>query len=84
MRHKDGTLKLFNTGKVNMRLNEGESYVLYSGGGGGFGVPKKRDRHAVLRDLRLGYISEAAARDTYGVTLTAKERQALAHSLPSA
>ncbi len=84
MRHKDGTLKLFNTGKVNMRLNEGESYVLYSGGGGGFGSPKKRDRHAVLRDLRLGYISEAAARDIYGVKLTAKERQALAHSLPSA
>ncbi len=84
MRHKDGTLKLFNTGKVNMRLNEGESYVLYSGGGGGFGAPKKRDRQAVLRDLRLGYISEAAARDTYGVKLNAKERQALAHSLPSA
>jgi N-methylhydantoinase B len=84
MRHKDGTLKLFNTGKVNMRLNEGESYVLYSGGGGGFGSPKKRDRQAVLRDLRLGYISEASALDTYGVKLNAKERQALAHSLPSA
>jgi N-methylhydantoinase B len=58
--------------------------VLYSGGGGGFGSPKKRDRQAVLRDLRLGYISEAAARDTYGVKLSAKERQALGHSLPSA
>ena len=82
MRHKDGTLKLFNTGKVNMRLNEGESYVLYSGGGGGFGAPKKRDRQAVLRDLRLGYVSEAVARETYGVKLTAKERQAL--RLPAA
>ncbi|WP_408597771.1 hydantoinase B/oxoprolinase family protein [Limnohabitans sp.] len=82
MRHKDGTLKLFNTGKVNMRLNEGESYVLYSGGGGGFGAPKKRDRQAVLRDLRLGYVSETVARETYGVKLTAKERQAL--RLPAA
>jgi len=74
MRKKDGSETLFDTGKVNMRLEAGEAYTLRSGGGGGFGNPKKRARAAVLRDLRLGYISEAAAKRDYGVVPTAKER----------
>jgi N-methylhydantoinase B len=57
------------TGKVSIRLEQGEAYVLHSGGGGGFGPPLKRDRQAVLRDLRLGYISEDAAREHYGLAL---------------
>ena len=68
MRTKDGMLKLYSSGKVNMRLDAGEAYVLHSGGGGGFGDPKKRDKAAVLRDLRLGYISEETARKVYGLT----------------
>ncbi len=67
MRKKDGTLTLYNSGKVNMRLDAGEAYVLHSGGGGGFGDPKKRDKDAVLRDLRLGYISQETARKVYGL-----------------
>mgnify|MGYP000727002452 FL=1 len=67
MRKKDGTLTLYNSGKVNMRLDAGEAYVLHSGGGGGFGDPKKRDKDAVRRDLRLGYISQETARKVYGV-----------------
>ncbi len=50
-----------------MRLDAGEAYVLHSGGGGGFGDPKKRDKDAVLRDLRLGYISQETARKVYGL-----------------
>ena len=67
MRKKDGTLTLYSSGKVNMRLDAGEAYVLHSGGGGGFGDPKKRDKDAVLRDLRLGYISQETARKVYGL-----------------
>ena len=67
MRKKDGTLTLYSSGKVNMRLDAGEAYVLHSGGGGGFGDPKKRDKDAVRRDLRLGYISQETARKVYGV-----------------
>ena len=67
MRKKDGTLTLYNSGKVNMRLDAGEAYVLHSGGGGGFGDPKKRDKDAVRRDLCLGYISQETARKVYGV-----------------
>jgi N-methylhydantoinase B len=70
MRKKDGSLTMFSTGKVNMRLDVGEAYVLHSGGGGGFGDPKKRNPSAVIRDLRLGYISSAAAREHYGLKST--------------
>jgi N-methylhydantoinase B len=39
---------------------------LITGGGGGWGDPRKRTRESVLSDLKEGYISEKAARDTYG------------------
>ncbi|MFN0162345.1 MAG: hydantoinase B/oxoprolinase family protein [Burkholderiales bacterium] len=77
MRRKDGNEELFDTGKVNMRLDAGEAYTLRSGGGGGFGAAKKRPRAAVLADLRLGYISPAAAKRDYGVVPTARERAQL-------
>jgi N-methylhydantoinase B len=38
-------------------------------GGGGYGDPGDRDPAAVRRDLRLGKISEARARDVYGVAV---------------
>jgi N-methylhydantoinase B len=59
-------------GKVlQAALKKGDGYVLRSGGGGGFGLPWKRDPAAVLHDVRQGYVSaESAARD-YGVLLSA-------------
>ena len=77
MRKKDGSLTLYPTGKVNMRLQKGESYVIYSGGGGGFGSPKNRKRESVLQDLRLGYITPAFAEKNYGVKLTTEEKTKL-------
>jgi N-methylhydantoinase B len=45
----------------------GDRLVVEMPGGGGMGPPKERDRDAVRRDVRLGYVSwESAARD-YGV-----------------
>ena len=38
-------------------------------GGGGFGDPLRRDEEAVLRDVRLGFVSEAAAARDYGVVV---------------
>ena len=38
-------------------------------GGGGYGNPLQRDIAAVVSDVRLGYISETAARDHYGVAI---------------
>lgn len=39
-------------------------------GGGGYGDPFERDPEAVLRDVRDGYVSTAAARESYGVEIT--------------
>lgn len=38
-----------------------------SGGGGGYGDPKRRERASVLRDLREERISRSAAIEIYGL-----------------
>ena len=35
--------------------------------GGGYGDPSERDREAVSEDVRNGKVSEAAAREVYGL-----------------
>ena len=61
----DGTVK---PGKGRFSVPQGQNVLMAFPGGGGIGDPRSRDRSAVIRDLRLGYISEPAARDTYGLT----------------
>ena len=48
-------------------LAAGDLMRIKTTGGGGWGDPRRRDRDAVRRDLALGKISAAAARDTYGL-----------------
>jgi N-methylhydantoinase B len=43
----------------------GSAVRLRCGGGGGYGAPAERDVEAVKTDIRLGYVSEAAARKYY-------------------
>jgi N-methylhydantoinase B len=38
-------------------------------GGGGFGNPLTRDPARVVRDVQLGYVTPAAARQDYGVVI---------------
>jgi N-methylhydantoinase B len=52
----------------------GTTVVYHTGGGGGWGNPLHRDPAAVLNDVIQGYVSPAAARDDYGVLLTADGR----------
>ncbi|SEO41347.1 N-methylhydantoinase B [Methylobacterium sp. ap11] len=53
---------------TDVRIKAGERVRLETPGGGGFGHPAERNRDALQRDLRLGYVSpEAAARD-YALT----------------
>ncbi len=60
----------FPTGKVlNYYLRPGDKYVLRSGGGGGFGSPLERSIDLVEQDVRLGYVSDQAARKFYGVVI---------------
>ena len=43
--------------------------IIETGGGGGYGDPAERPLDLVARDLRRGYITDAAARADYGVTI---------------
>ena len=45
----------------------GEVVSLRTAGGGGYGVPWRRDPEAVAQDVRDGFVSEAEARERYGV-----------------
>jgi N-methylhydantoinase B len=49
---------------------------LESPGGGGFGDPLDRDVEAVVRDVRDGLVSTAAAADDYGVVMSLDGRSA--------
>ena len=53
--------------KETRLLNAGDRVRIHSGGGGGIGDPRKRDRKRVLTDVMRGYVSAEAARDIYGL-----------------
>jgi N-methylhydantoinase B len=46
-------------------IAKGEIVHIMTGGGGGWGPPSARDRQAIRRDIREGYVSAAAARRDY-------------------
>lgn len=49
-----------------LMLNKGDSIRLQTSGGGGYGDPDDREATDIARDLRHGYVSDEAARQTYG------------------
>ena len=51
------------------RFAAGQSFLLETTGGGGFGPPMKRDPKRVLDDVLDDYISIEAARERYGVVI---------------
>jgi N-methylhydantoinase B len=57
---------------ADVRVRPGQKVRIESPGGGGFGDPKARDPERVARDVRLGFVSREAARETYGVALDDK------------
>lgn len=70
VRKKDGTEVDFSNGKLSSYpLEEGDSFILYSGGGGGFGDPLERPVDKVLRDVISGYVSIEQAEKDYGVVI---------------
>ena len=50
-------------------LEPGDSIIVETGGGGGYGSPQERTRELVERDLRRGYVSAEAARRDYGIAI---------------
>lgn len=53
-------------GKKKHTVPAGERLILELPGGGGLGDPRERDPAQVAEDVRLGFISEEAARRDYG------------------
>jgi len=70
-----GTLRLASGKSLSPKgthvIEPGDRLIAEMPGGGGYGPPLERDPEAVARDLRDGYIDEAAARDVYGVSIRA-------------
>src|SRR6185295_9156938 len=52
----------------------GDRVIVSMPGGGGMGAPSERDPEAIRRDIKLGYITEEAARSEYGHDLTRTTR----------
>jgi N-methylhydantoinase B len=52
-------------------LEVGDSIIVETGGGGGYGLPDHRAPELVERDIRRGYISVEAATCDYGIKLDA-------------
>jgi len=50
-------------------LAHGDLVSLRVSGSGGYGDPRQRDPELVARDVALGYVSSAQARDGYGVVI---------------
>jgi N-methylhydantoinase B/oxoprolinase/acetone carboxylase alpha subunit len=55
----------------NVRLQRGDAVLLRSPSGGGYGPPGERTAERVAADVREGFVSAEAARQTYGVALRA-------------
>ena len=55
-------------GKGRQPVPQGARVMLAFPGGAGYGDPARRDPALIARDLTLGYITRAAARDTWGLT----------------
>jgi N-methylhydantoinase B len=56
---------------TDVRIERGQRVRLETPGGGGWGDPLARDPSLVARDLRLGYLTPAAARELYPVVVDA-------------
>ena len=51
-------------------LEPGDTAILETGGGGGYGDPRERTLDLIQRDLDRGYVTPDAARRDYGVIIT--------------
>ena len=55
-------------------LKEGDEVMILSPGGGGYGSPSERKTEAIERDIRQGWVSPEAARESYGYESTEDKR----------
>jgi N-methylhydantoinase B len=65
----DGAIEPLRSKTGRVPVEAGAKLHFTAAGGGGFGDPRERDPLRVVADVRDGYVSRGAARDTYGVVL---------------
>ncbi|XVQ06674.1 hydantoinase B/oxoprolinase family protein [Spirillospora sp. CA-255316] len=65
--HRDGRITVPRTNST-LVLGRGDVIEIHTSGGGGYGDPRERAPEAVLADVRDGLVSEAAAREVYGLS----------------
>jgi N-methylhydantoinase B len=65
---RDGTSETVPS-KLDFTLRTGETLLLWTSGGGGYGDPLERDPALVLEDIRDAKVSVEAASERYGVVL---------------
>jgi N-methylhydantoinase B len=58
-----------------VRIEEGDTLIIHTPGGGGYGDPRKRDPERVRRDILNGLVSPEAAMREYGIEVS-EERKA--------
>ena len=68
LEHADGSQDEIDGNRM-YTLKQGDTMTIISSGGGGFGNPRQRNPEAVLRDVRNGLVSMAAAREKYAVAI---------------
>jgi N-methylhydantoinase B len=69
MRRRDGTLDELPAIAL-AEIDDGETIICMTCGGGGYGPPSERDVERVRHDVVEGYVSRERARDVYKVALT--------------
>ena len=57
------------TAKITMDIKRGDVFRHELAGAGGWGDPLERDPERVLKDVRNDFVSQASARDDYGVAI---------------
>ena len=55
--------------KCTTQIEEGDTLIVHTPGGGGYGDPVKRDPQLVLRDVINGLVSRESAERDYGVSI---------------
>jgi N-methylhydantoinase B len=68
LRRKDGRCDPL-PGQGQLVLRAGETVVVLTAAGGGFGPPRLRETKAVAHDVAEGWISDLRAREVYGVVI---------------
>jgi N-methylhydantoinase B len=68
---RDGTVGILPSKVPHMQIRAGEKFVCIGPGGGGYGDPMARDPARVHDDVADGLVSANAAKEDYGVVLSA-------------